>query len=292
MKILITGGAGYLGSKLALALRGAGHEVEIFDLPKNILNANELGWAIEGKDIVYHLAALAELIYTDAHPQQTFEVNIVGLNNVARLCAEHKVVLEFASTCCIYGNPLEYPSVEDSLVNPSDTYAMTKAAGESIVKMWGLSQGLKYNILRFGTIYGQSVDGTMRGDMCIQRFLRAALNGEEITVDGSGKQSRNFVHIDDLVRGLVLLAEKKPVNQTFNLAGSESISVNDIAEYALEFGASGIIRRPIRKDDFNDQDVSLSKAWAILGWKPEILFSDGIRNFFTWLQQNNASKRP
>ncbi len=97
--------------------------------------------AIENTDIVYHLAALAELSYTDAHPQKTFETNIIGTNNIAKGCAENNVLLNFVSTCCIYGNPLEVPSMEDRLINPSDTYAMSKASGEYLIKMWGLGIG-------------------------------------------------------------------------------------------------------------------------------------------------------
>lgn len=285
MKILVTGGLGYVGAKLVLALKEKGHEVESFDLPNNILNIEELEAAIKGKDVVYHLAALAELKYTDAHPEETFDVNIIGTKNVADVCARHNVLLNFVSTCCIYGDPLEYPSVEDSLINPSDAYAMTKAAGEYIVKQWGLSKGLKWNILRFGTVYGQSLDGEMRGDMCIQLFLRAALKGEKINIDGSGEQARNFIHIDDLIRGLVLLNEKGVVNQTINFAGNEKISINDIANYALAFGAKDIIKTPKRKDDFSDQDVSLEKANLLLDWRPEIIFEKGIKDFFAWLKK-------
>ena len=98
--------------------------------------------------------------------------------------------------------------MEDRMINPSDTYAMSKAAGEYLVKMWGLAEGLKYNILRFGTVYGQSLKKEMRGDMCIQKFIDAAVNHKPIIITGDGNQSRNFVHIDDLVRALVLITEK------------------------------------------------------------------------------------
>ncbi len=284
MKILLTGGAGYVGAKLATALKEKGHEVEIFDKPKDILDEEELEEAIDGQDVVYHLAALAEIKYTDAHPQETFEVNIIGTNNVARICAEKGVLLNFISTCCIYGNPLEVPSVEDRLINPTDSYAMSKAAGEYLVKMWGLSKGLKYNILRFDTVYGPSTKKEMRADMCIQIFMNAALIGDNIKITGDGKQSRNFIHIDDLVRALVLVTEKGVVGEMINMAGNEKISVNDIARYAQEFGARDIEYVENRKDDFYDQDVSLEKAERLLGWKPEITFDKGIREMFQWLQ--------
>ena len=285
-KILVTGGNGYLGSTLILALEKAGHEVESFDLPRNILNEKELVEAISGKDVVYHLAALAELSYTDAHPQETFEINIVGTNNLAKICAEQDVALFFASTSCIYGNPLETPSVEDKLINPSDTYAASKAAGEYLVKMWGMAKGLKYTILRFGTVFGNSTKKEMRGDMACQKFMEAAVNKTGIEITGDGGQNRCFIHIDDLVRGLVLITEKEIVGETINLTGNESISINDIADYALEFGATSKKYIESRKDDFIDQDVSIVKAKKLLGWEPEIKFKDGITSFYKWIKEN------
>lgn len=241
-KILLTGGLGYIGAKLALALKN--YEVEIFDKPKDIRNYDEIETAIKRSNMVFHLAALAELKYTDAHPQETFETNIIGTNNIARICAENNVFLQFVSTCCIYGNPLERPSREDWLINPSDTYAMSKASGEYLVKMWGLAKGLKYNILRFGTVYGQSLKKEMRSDMCIQKFLEAAVNKQSIKITGDGKQNRNFIHIDDLVRACVLVIEKGIKGETINLAGSERISVNELGDYAKEFGVPYSIHIP------------------------------------------------
>ncbi len=293
MRVLITGGQGYIGSKLKLALEKEGHNVESFDLPRNILKIDELRYAVQGKDVVYHLAALAELIYTDAHPQETFDVNIIGTNNVARVCAEEKVLLNFTSTCCIYGDPLETPSVEDRLINPTDTYAMSKAAGEYVVKMWGLAKGLKYNILRFGTVYGPSLKKEMRGDMCIQKFLKSAIEKGNIHVDGDGSQNRNFIYIDDLIRGLVSVADilfdkygnAYGYGHTINLAGTESVSVSDIADYSVSMGAKRGENREKRKDDFHDQDVSISRAKELLGWKPEITFKQGMDKFYNWLKK-------
>lgn len=290
MKIGITGGNGYIGSKLKLALEKNGHEVESFDLPKNILNADELRSFIKGKDKVFHLAALAELIYTDAHPQETFEVNIIGTNNVARICAEENVLLNFTSTCCIYGDPIETPSTERGQINPTDTYAMSKASGEYLVKMWGLAKGLKYNIMRFGTVYGPSLKKEMRNDMCIQKFLNSAIKHEKLTIDGSGTQKRNFVYIDDLVRGLVLLAESEVVKEIINFAGDEKISVSDIAFYAIDFGADGIEHAEKRKDDFSYQDISNKKAYNLLGWTPEISFEEGMKEFYYWLIEQKCSR--
>lgn len=282
---LVTGSLGYIGSKLVLALEEKGNKVKGFDRPLDIRNERQVEAAVKGMDEVYHLAALAQIKYTDEHPDETFETNVVGANVMAKMCAKHGVKLHFVSTCCIYGEPLEKPSVEDGLINPTDLYAMSKAAGEYVVKMWGL-KGLKYNILRFGTVYGQSTDKEMRADMAIQKFLEAAKEKRGINITGDGTQNRNFIHIDDLVRGLVLVSEKGITGETINFAGKENTSINEIADYALGFGVVGITTTEPRKDDFHDQDVSNAKAKRLLNWEPEIRFEDGIKGFYEWLCQN------
>jgi UDP-glucose 4-epimerase len=282
MKILITGSNGYIGSKLTLALKEKGHEVEGFDKPNDICKIVQVKKAIKGKDVVYHLAALAELSYTDAHPQETYDVNIEGTNNIARICAENGVMLNFTSTCCIYGNPLEKPSQEGKLINPSDTYAISKVAGEYLVKMWGLAKGLKYNILRFGTVYGQSTDKNMRSDMAIQKFVKAAVEHLPITITGDGTQVRNFMHIDDLIRGLVAVTEKRVAGETINLCGKERTSIKDIATL-LEI--KDITYAPARKDDFTDQDVSIEKAKRLLDWQPIVEFKDGLKSMKQWQER-------
>jgi UDP-glucose 4-epimerase len=284
-KILVTGGAGYVGAKLVLALEKAGHEVSVYDLPMDILQRVEINEAIKGKDMVFHLAALAEIVYTDKHPGETYRANIEGANNVIECCANQGVLLQFVSTCCIYGNPLDIPSTEYNRINPSDAYAMSKAAGEYLVKMWGLTSGLKYNILRFGTVYGPSTKKEMRGDMCIQKFVKAAVEGTKMKITGDGNQNRNFIHIDDLVRAMVLLAGSEVEGHIINLAGSEQISINQIASIAQEYGAKEIEYIPERKDDFHDQDVDISKAWALLDWQPEIKFIEGFDHFVKWIRQ-------
>jgi UDP-glucose 4-epimerase len=285
-KVLITGGKGYVGSKLKIALEEAGNEVTVFDLPQNILNVEELKEAIKGIDIVFHLAAIAEISYTTAHPQETYEINIEGTNNVARICAEEGAVLNFVSTACSYGEPLEIPSVEDQLVNPTDVYAMSKMAGEYIVKLWGLSSDLKYNILKWGTIYGPSTEIDMRGDMCIQKFMEAAVKKQPIEITGNGRQNRCFIQIDDLINALVLLIGKDIIGETINLTGNESISINDIADYALEFGAIEKTYVAEREGDFMNQDTSIEKAKELLGWEPQIKFKDGIRDFYNYVKDN------
>lgn len=280
MRILITGGNGYVGSKLVSALKD--HEVEIFDKPQNILNKDELDKAIKGKDIVFHLAAIAGINYSEAHPEETFEVNIKGTNNVCQACIKHNALLNFISTCCIYGEPLEVPSVEDGLINPTDTYAFSKASAEWLVKMWVEARDLRYNIIRPGTMYGPSTDKSMRLDMCIQEFLMAGIKKRKFVVTGNGEQGRDFLHINDAVKGFIAIIGTE--GETINLAGNEYITINQLADWAIKYGAISYTMVPARKGDFIKQNVSIDKAKRLLGWEPEIKFEHGLEEFYQWLK--------
>ncbi len=286
-RILITGGNGYLGSKLALALKEKGHEVEIFDAPKDIRNKAEIEEAVKGKDIVYHLAAVANLSWTDAHPEETFDINANGTKNVADACAANKAVLNFTSTCCIYGEPFEIPSTEDGLINPTDCYAASKAAGEWIVKAWNFSKGLTYNILRLGTVYGPGIGNQFRTDTAIPIFLLKAIKGEKLPILGTGKEIRNYIYIDDLIEALVMIAESQIENETINIAGTEQISVFDIARVALkltELPENHIEFHQVRKNNFKYQFVSIKKVEKLLGWHPKTRFEQGMAELCEWIK--------
>jgi len=155
--------------------------------------------------------------------------------------------------------------------------------------MYGLASGLRYNILRLGTVYGHSTDPKMRGDMCIQRFLEFAVNNQPMTIDGSGKQNRNFIHIDDLVEGLAAVTTNGIEGETINLAGAESISVMDIALECIRYRSHAsfpdnyIEYRTERKDDFRNQDVSIEKAKKLLGWSPKRIFNQELKKHYDWL---------
>ena len=287
IKVLVTGGKGYVGSLLVERLQRKGYNVFVYDRPNDILDKERLEEAIKGVDVVYHLAAVAEINWTDAHPEETYDINVTGTRNVVGACARNNVLLNFISTCCIYGEPLEVPSREDGMINPTDYYATTKAAGEWIVKGWALSKGLRYNILRLGTVYGPSTDKSMRADMCIQIFLDKVRKGERLTIFGTGKQVRNYIHIEDAVAGFIAVLEKGVENETFNMGGAEEISVLDIARIALELGGmpeDAIDYKAERKDDFTCQFISLGKSHKLLGWKPRIRFESGMKDFYEWLK--------
>lgn len=287
---MITGSSGYIGSKLFSALRSKGYDVEGFDLPKDIRNYKEVEKAMRGKDVVYHVAALAVLKYTDDHPEETFDVNIMGTENICRVCTKYNILLNFISTCCVYGEPLETPSKEDGLVNPVDNYATSKIAGEYLIKGWRMSKNLRFNILRIGTTYGPSSTPEMRADMCIPIFIKKALKKEKLPIFGEGFQQRQYIYIDDLVKALVAVVDKSIEKQTINICGIESPTVRDIADKVL--GIAKLSKQEYvqfasaRKMDFIKQNISIAKAKDLLNWCPQVKFDDGLETYYKYFQQN------
>lgn len=283
-KILVTGGAGYLGSKLSIYLEGKGYDVEIYDKPRDISDKESLARALSDKDIVFHLAALANLSYVDSHPTETFITNIEGTENLCEICSKRKIFLNFISTCSIYGDCEKEAAREGSMISPKDAYACSKVAGEYIVLMWHFSQGLKFNILRIGTVYGRSMKKEMREDMAVQNFLTKAVFEQKIEVQGDGTQTRNFINLDDLISGFYQVLKNNVSGEVVNLCGKESIPIKSIAEFALSKGALSIDYRPERKNDVKKQNVSIEKAKSILRWEPKIDFHNGIVDFYRWLK--------
>ncbi len=286
-KILITGSDGYIGSKLNLALKEKGYIVEEFDLPMDICNYEEVDAAVRDKNIVYHLAALAVLKYTDENPEETFKVNVIGTENICRACAKYNVLLNFISTCCVYGEPLETPSREDGLVNPVDNYAASKLAGEYLIKGWQMSKGLRYNILRIGTTYGPSLKPEMRSDMCIPSFIYGAIRKEKLLIFGDGFQQRQYIYIDDLIKAMIAVADKGIENHILNICGEERVTVRELANMVLNI--AGLPFKDYvkfvgnRKMDFVKQDISIAKAKKLLGWRPEVKFAEGLKKYYDYI---------
>ncbi|MBD3281991.1 MAG: NAD-dependent epimerase/dehydratase family protein, partial [Candidatus Portnoybacteria bacterium] len=155
-KILVTGGGGFIGKRLIRALEKEGHKVENFDFinGKDIRNYEQVEKAIAGKDVVFHLAAAADLNWSREYPIETMDINVTGTTNIAVACAKHNTFLQYASTCCVYGNQETHPIDEKSHPNPTEIYACSKLAGEYAVLGYHKLYGLKHNMLRFATIYG------------------------------------------------------------------------------------------------------------------------------------------
>lgn len=291
MHILVTGGKGFIGSALSAALKKEGHQVETFDCVdgQNICDAKQVNAAIQGKDMVFHLAAVADLNWAREHPKETIDINVMGTANIAEACKNYGVPLQYASTCCVYGNQKKHPVTEEFLCNPAEIYACTKLAGENVIRGYHLMYGLKYNFLRFATIYGPG----MRPALGVHIFFRQALQGEPLTIHGDGKQTRTLTYIDDLIAGIIAVMNKRIEGEAINLTTEEEISALEMAKRIKVFiqSPSPILYIDQRPGQTFRELISAKKANILCGWKAKVSFQEGLEKTYAWIREELDQNR-
>lgn len=297
MKILVTGGKGFIGTRLMGKLHEQGHEVTAYDIVdgKDLFDMDTLERAIKEVDAVYHIAAQADLtqMMTLEGARAGVIANVGATDNVAFLCAKHKKWMLFASTICVYGDVEEHPVSEDkTLPNPSEIYACSKYAAEWIIKGYGKSLGLDYTILRFATVYGPG----MRAALGVYVFFKQALTGVPITVHGDGTQDRTLTYVDDLVDGIIAPLSHKhaALGQVFNITSAETTSAIGMAEQIqkLTGSSSPITFVPQRKNNTFHEEVDVSKTKRLLDWEAKTTFAEGLKRTLPWIQEHLFKEVP
>ena len=305
MKIAVTGGSGFIASHVVDHLIAAGYEVVVIDhrvRPHrhdvqfediDILNLSALIQATKGCDYIFHLAAVSNVNYAHKYPVYTVDLNITGTANVleaARLHEIHRVF--FASTVWIYtgtrGNGLLGEEEPFYLPDAGHIYTTSKIASEMIIhNYWQLYQQ-PFTILRYGIPYGPR----MREELVIPIFIRKALKGEPIVIEGDGSQYRNYVYIDDLSRAHVLAMSAQAENQVYNLEGSEKISITDVARTIDKVLGGGvkIEHMPARPGDYAGKEISAKKVLEELEWEPSVNFEEGMKRTIEWFRAKYADQ--
>ncbi|GAC1322203.1 MAG: hypothetical protein NVSMB25_17010 [Thermoleophilaceae bacterium] len=301
MKILVTGGSGFIGSHVLDVLGARGHSPRNFDrVPSphhpsgaidtvlgELTDTDALAQAMEGCDAVVHLAAMADVNDVQADPEGAQMVNCRGTLAVleaARRSGIGRVV--YGSTIWVYSDVEETAVTEHTrLVPPGHLYTATKLAGELYCRSYAELWGIDYTILRFGIPYGPRA----RPAAVVPMFVNKALNGEALTVAGSGDQSRRFVYVEDLADGIVRGLEPHAANRVYNLAGTETVTILEIAETVKDLvGTTEIVHTPARAGDFGGKDVSSERALAELGWRASTPFAEGVRRYVAWRKESDA----
>jgi len=293
VKVLVTGGAGFIGSHVVDQLQASGHAPRIFDLVPSpyheadtvetalgdITDGAALTEAMRGCSTVVHLAAVSDVNHVVTNPDYAELVNARGTELVleaARLNRIRRVI--YASTIWVYGGASGVePLDEDTpLAEPKHLYTATKLAAEMYCRSYGELYGLESTILRFGIPHGpRARDATL-----VATFVRQAGEKEPLTIAGDGLQSRQFVYVEDLAAGIVAALAPGAAGRTYNLVGEERTSVRETAEIVRDLVRDvPIVFVPERQADLQSRVISGERAERELGWRPLTSFREGVRRY-------------
>ncbi|TFD70153.1 NAD-dependent epimerase/dehydratase family protein [Cryobacterium sp. Hb1] len=311
MRVLVTGVAGFIGSTTARALLACGFEVvgvdaltdyydpkikrqNISTLPQTgftfvegDLNSLPLPELLVGVDAVIHLAGQPGVRGSwGAQFDSYSRNNVEATQRLLEAARESRGLRRFVygSSSSVYGQAKLYPTTEDTMTRPYSPYGVTKLAGEHLTSLYRDNFGLPAVSFRFFTVYGPR----QRPDMAFSKFLRAAENGEAITVYGDGSQIRDFTFVDDIVSALIVAVsidgELPPV---MNLSGGSSVSVMQILDLVSEVTGRKLDLQylPTMDGDVTRTGGSASQAALYLGWEPRVPIAEGLRLQFEWSQQ-------
>ena len=232
MKIVVLGGSGFLGSHIADALSKKGHKVIIFDKKKpklikknqkiiigNIFNFSFLEKAIKGSQIVYNFAGLSDLDDAKQKPMETVKSNIMGTLNILFLCTKYKIE-RFIQASSIYANTEE-----------GGFYGRSKKAAEDYIEEYYNTYGLKYTILRFGSVYGENADKNNG----ILKIIKGAIKNKKLIYGGTKKAERKYIHVKDVAKACVLILKKKYTNQYLTITGTKTVKSYNLMNFFSDY---------------------------------------------------------
>ena len=304
--VLVTGGAGFIGSHLTRALLNEGHDVRVLDdfstgkrdniegLPVEVVvgdvrDAACVGRTVEGMDYVFHLAALASVGRSLRDPLTTHSVNETGTLTVldASLKARVRRVV-YAASSSAYGNLAALPKQEDAKPAPASPYAVSKLTGEHYCRVYWEAFGLETACVRYFNVFGPRQDPESEYAAVIPRFIDAALNGGAPVIYGDGSQSRDFTYVANAVDATVAAAtSSRAPGEVFNVACGERRSLLDLIE-ALE-GLLADRIQPVfeapRNGDVKHSQAAIDKAHQLLGYVPRIGFKEGLKETVDWYRK-------
>ncbi|MBR9692421.1 NAD-dependent epimerase/dehydratase family protein [Candidatus Woesearchaeota archaeon] len=295
MRILITGGSGFIGQHAAKHLLAAGHDVTTLDIAENgidgvrhvkgsICDAETVGIAMEGQDAVVHLAAVVSAAGSIDDPETTYTVNIEASVNVlaaARLAGVKKAVL--ASSAAVYGLEPSTPTKEDEPLQPLSPYAESKIAMEELAT----EAGLPTVCLRFFNVYGPSQKADSQYAAAIPAFVTKALANEPLTIYGDGEQTRDFVYVADIAKAIELALTKG--TGVMNIASGKKTSINELAKTIIKLteSESDIEHAEPRDGDPRISAADVSTAKKELDFSATTELEEGLKETISWYQSND-----
>ena len=305
-RIVITGAAGFIGSHLAETLLDRGHSVVGIDNLSTGSTANIAHLAnrdflfikhdvtnyvyVEGPvDAVLHWASPASPIDYLELPIPTLKVGALGTHKALGLAKAKKARFVLASTSEVYGDPREHPQKETywgnvNPIGPRGVYDEAKRFAEAMTTAYHRYHGVDAKIVRIFNTYGPRM--RLHDGRAVPAFMSQALRGEDITIFGSGKQTRSFCYVTDLVEGIIRLMESK-VNEPVNIGNPHEMTIEEIAREILRLtgSSSKIVYRPLPEDDPKVRQPDITKARTLLGWEPNVNLEDGLRKTLAYFKE-------
>ena len=305
--VLVTGGAGFIGSHVASRFAREGFAVRVLDDLSTGDTANlAAGWklvradvadptavdaAVAGTEIVVHLAAFTSVPESFERFGDCTRTNVLGTTNVARACVRHGVrKLVFASSSAVYSDLPAAPKSEAECPGPTSPYGISKLEGEHLLAAHTELDGLGTVALRFFNVYWPRQAAGSAYAAAVPIFIERALRGEALTIYGDGRQTRDFVYVDD-VADAVLRAAQASASGVFNVGTGEALQILDLADEIARLTAHAVPHRhaPSRAGDVRASSADASRARMVLGWSPAHTLAQGLEETLAWYR---ARRRP
>ncbi|MEI6348904.1 MAG: SDR family oxidoreductase [Bacteroidota bacterium] len=319
-KVLVTGGAGFIGSNLCDDLIAHGNMVTCLDnfatgklkniahllehpnftlIEGDIRNLETCNQAVKGVEVVFHQAALGSVPRSIANPIYTNEVNISGFLNMLVASRDANVKrFVYACSSSTYGDSVQLPKVEDVIGKPLSPYAITKFVNELYADVFAQTYKMELIGLRYFNVFGMRQDPDSTYAAVIPLFVASLLSGLPITINGDGTYSRDFTHISNVILANNLAAittNPEAINQIYNVACGERTSLNQLLEKLISslsgfqnnVSETKVVHGPNRPGDIPHSLASIEKAEKLLGYQPVMYFNQGVDNTCEWYYENN-----
>jgi nucleoside-diphosphate-sugar epimerase len=302
MNVLVTGGAGFIGSNLVRLLLSEGHEVTVFDslvsgyrsnlqnLPikrlvlGDIRDASFLDSAAEGAEVIFHLAASVGNARSIDHPFVDAEINVLGTLNVLEIARRRNVrKVVFSSSAGIFGELKTLPIAENHPVEPDSPYGASKLYAEKVSLAYAKLYQVEVVCLRYFNVFGVNQRYDAYGNV-IPIFAQRLIFGEPITVFGDGEQTRDFINVLDVARANYMAGMNRGVSGAFNLGSGSSITINKLVEMIQEVSGlrTTVTFGPLRKGDVRHSRADISSIQNALGWQPQAEFKSALTEYMNW----------
>ncbi len=312
MKVLVTGGAGFIGTHLVERLLHDDNDVVVLDNMSTGKIDGLLAWkddkrlrlitgdvrdeatvrdSIESVDVVVHLAAISSIPYSISNPSDVMDVNVKGTLNLLRSAAERHVQrFVLASSSAVYGKPMELPITEEHPVEALSPYAASKIASEQLCHTFRELYGLHSVCLRFFNVYGS---GQVARDSAgvVAQFISRIKSGRRIEIFGDGEQTRDFINVRDAVSAIMLAIANGVEEKTFNVGSGREVTINDLGRTILRIcgkSEQGLLHKPAISGEARHSCASITRSFEFLGFVPRVELEDGLRHLINEANGSSA----